>query len=121
MEETVLQGPRSPHPGIYLPVRDFPANDLGLEGSRCAHGPPARTFLADSLSVTAIRARNQDSRYLSPLQAKHLRGSYRRELLRTLARPFEMLFLEPIVMCFLAYLTLVVSIGTRTSMSGRQN
>ncbi|GAA5968783.1 hypothetical protein JCM8115_002090 [Rhodotorula mucilaginosa] len=57
--------------------------------------------------AAAIRARNQDSRYLSPLQAKHLRGSYRRELLRTLARPFEMLFLEPIVMCFLAYLTLV--------------
>ncbi|KAG0665011.1 hypothetical protein C6P46_000637 [Rhodotorula mucilaginosa] len=26
--------------------------------------------------AAAIRARNQDSRYLSPLQAKHLRGSY---------------------------------------------
>ncbi|GAA5865717.1 hypothetical protein JCM3774_004978 [Rhodotorula dairenensis] len=57
----------------------------------------------------AIRARNRDSRYLSPSEA-HRWGhtmSTRRNLLRTLARPFEMLFLEPIVMCFLGYLTLV--------------
>lgn len=60
-----------------------------------------------SWKAAAIRSRNQDPRYLSPLEAKHLRGSYRREFVRTLARPFEMLFLEPIVMCFLAYLTLV--------------
>ena len=32
-----MQGPRSPHPGIYLPGRDLPADDLGLESSRCAH------------------------------------------------------------------------------------
>ncbi|GAA5976745.1 hypothetical protein JCM10908_005615 [Rhodotorula pacifica] len=55
----------------------------------------------------AICTRNRDPRYLSPLEAKRLRISFKRDFLRTLARPFEMLVLEPIVMCFLAYLTLV--------------
>ncbi|GAA6018290.1 hypothetical protein JCM8202_001320 [Rhodotorula sphaerocarpa] len=57
--------------------------------------------------AAAVRARNRDPRYMTALEIKRLQVPYRRDFMRTLARPFEMLVLEPIVVCFLAYLTLV--------------
>lgn len=56
---------------------------------------------------------------MTALEIKRLQVPYRRDFMRTLARPFEMLVLEPIVVCFLAYLTLVVSLSpcTRSGLS----
>ncbi|CDR38737.1 hypothetical protein NBRC10512_003761 [Rhodotorula toruloides] len=66
--------------------------------TRCARSPPSRT---------AIRERTRDSRYLTALEHKRQHIPYRVDFLKTLARPFVMLVEEPIVVCFLAYLTLV--------------
>lgn len=55
---------------------------------------------------------------MTALEIKRLQVPYRRDFLRTLARPFEMLVLEPIVVCFLAYLTLVVRELSSCTQSG---
>lgn len=56
----------------------------------------------------ALRRRRRSPVYLSPLEHKRTRISFAQDFRRTLTRPFLMLFKEPIVACFCAYMTVVV-------------
>ncbi|BGP23112.1 MFS transporter [Rhodotorula toruloides] len=57
--------------------------------------------------AAAMRDRTRDPRYLTALEHKRQQIPYHVDFLKTLAGPFVMLVEEPIVVCFLAYLTLV--------------
>ncbi|PRQ69906.1 Major facilitator superfamily domain-containing protein [Rhodotorula toruloides] len=57
--------------------------------------------------AAAIRECTRNPRYLTALEHKRQHIPYRVDFVKTLARPFVMLVQEPIVLCFLAYLTLV--------------
>ncbi|BGP30408.1 hypothetical protein JCM10296v2_002162 [Rhodotorula toruloides] len=57
--------------------------------------------------AAAIRARTRNPRYLTALELKRQHIPYHVDFFETLGRPFVMLVAEPIIVCFLAYLTLV--------------